>query len=155
VAVVAPAAMVTDEALVNIDGSVMETAAPPVGAAPDSATVQVVAEPEVTDVGEHWKLESVAEAPETVMEPPVPVTLTWLPSPMAPMMLLSERESLPVAVEGRVAVSTATTPPLMAVSFMPAATQVMEPAAGLQVSVLPAAVRDDPATALSEVTPLG
>jgi len=115
VALVAPAETVTDGATVTIGGSARVTEAPPLGAAPESVTVQVLVEPEVTEVGEHWSDDTVTDGPETVMEPPVEETLTLLPSCMAPITLLSERESLPVAVEGRVAVSMATTPPLMAV----------------------------------------
>jgi hypothetical protein len=54
-----------------------------------------------------------------------------------------------------VAVTTATTPLLMAVAFMPVARQLRAPALALQLRVLPALVRADPARMLRELMSLG
>jgi len=89
-----------------------------------------------------------------LMDPPVPVTLTAVPFPVAASMLLSDSASLAVLVGESVAVKTASTPLLMAFVFIPLARQVMEPVPELQLSVLPAAVSADPAAAVRELMPV-
>jgi hypothetical protein len=61
----------------------------------------------------------------------------------------------PVLAGASVAFTTATTPVLMPVLFIPLATQVMEPVAELQLSVLPAEVSAGPAAALRALMPAG
>lgn len=81
--------------------------------------------------------------------------LTEVPSGKAPITLLIGIESrlLPLVGE-RVAVTTATTPLLIVLAFMPVAKQVRDPVPELQLSVLlvPSA---SPATAVRELMSLG
>src|SRR4029077_52099 len=58
-------------------------------------------------------------------------------------------------VEATVAVATATMPLLMVLALMPVARQVTDPVLEMQLSVLPALVRADPATTLRELMSLG
>jgi hypothetical protein len=70
--------------------------------------------------------------------------------------LVSGRESeLLLVPNAIVAVTTATTPLLMVLVFVPLATQVADPLLAAQFSVSPAAVSADPATMLREVTSVG
>ena len=88
----------------------------------------------------------------TVIVPPVPVMSASVPLGNDPITLLIGSESGEALLVGeRVAVTTATTPLLRAVAFIPDATQTKVPMPGLQLSVSPTAVRAGPATALREV----
>ena len=88
--------------------------------------------------------------------PPVPETLSEVPSPKAPITLLIGIESrLLLLVGERVAVTTATTPLLILVAFMPLARHMTDPVLELQLSVLPAPVRAGPAIVLRELMSLG
>jgi len=69
------------------------------------------------------------------------------------MALTVRLSGLAVLVADRVAVTTATTP-LTVLAFMPLTRQVTVPTPALQLSVLPAAVRPDPAAVLSVVIAL-
>jgi hypothetical protein len=124
---------------------------PPLGAAAESVTVHVVPAPGVKFVGEHCS----AETPSSVLTlPPVPETATFVPSPKVPSRLVIETGP-PVLPEATVAVTTATTPLLMPVEFMPLATQVIEVGAELQLSVLPTAFSAGPVAALRALMPVG
>jgi hypothetical protein len=151
-ALVAPAATVTDVGVVSAELlSDTLTTAPPLGAAAESVTVQVEPAPDVKLEGEHWSPETVGVA-LTLIVPPLPETVIAVPSPKLPITLFIE-SAPPVPVEARVAVTTATTPLLMVEAFMPLATQVMDPVAELQLSVLLADVRAGPLAALTELMP--
>lgn len=63
-------------------------AVPPDGADCERLTVQLAVPPEASVVGVHWTVETVGNE-VTVIEPPVPATLTLLPSGDAPMMPFS------------------------------------------------------------------
>ena len=76
-----------------------------------------------------------------------------VPSASVPNTLLIGRESDVVVLLGdRVAVTTATTPLLIAAAFMPEATHIKLPPAELQLKLLPAAVSAEPALAVSDET---
>jgi hypothetical protein len=91
----------------------------------------------------------------TLIVPPVPVMSASVPLGSDPITLLIGSESnVALLVGERLAVTTATTPLLRAVSFVPHATQTKVPAVGLQLSVPPMAVRAAPGAALSEVIAL-
>jgi hypothetical protein len=115
--------------------------------------VHVEVAPDVTEVGAHCSPETVGS---TLTLPPVPVKLTKLPSDAVPIRLLSGSASklLPLAGD-RLAVTTATTPLVIALALEPLARQVRTPAAEPQLSVLPAAVSAGPAAALSPMTSAG
>jgi hypothetical protein len=130
--------------------SEIRTAVPPVGAAIDRVTVQVVEVPEVRLFGAHWSPET---AGNTLIDPPVPVMFASVPLGSVPIMLLIGRESTMALLLGeRVAVIVASTPLVMVVAFTPDATQINVPTPELQLSVFPAAVSTGPATALSAAT---
>ena len=152
VAVVEPAATVTDAGTVRA-ALLTETAtvAPPVGAAIESVAVQVEVDPEATLAGEHCRAETVGR---TVIVPPEPETIKSIPFVKAPMAFVIGSEIVPLLVDARVAVATATTPLAIELEFRPLATQVTDPAAELQFRVSPAAVRAAPAAMVSEVTAL-
>jgi hypothetical protein len=151
-AVVEFAATVTDDGVVSAELlSDMLTAVPPLGAAAESVTVQVEAAPDAKLVGVHWSAETAGSEPTV---PPLPETIRFEPFPMLPHTLFIE--IVPPALAGAtVAVTTATTPVLMLLLFIPLATQVMEPVPELQLRVLPAAVSAGPAAALTALMPAG
>ncbi len=92
----------------------------------------------------------------TVIVPPAPETLSDVPSAAAPIVLLIAIESRVLLLAAlRFAVTTATTPLLMAFAFIPLARQITDPVPALQLRVLPALVRADPAAVLSELMSLG
>jgi hypothetical protein len=153
-AVVELVATVTDDGTVSAE--LLEeraTAAPPVGAAAEIVTVHVELAPDVRLVVVHWSAEIVGGA-LLLMVPPLPGSIKSVPSPKVPITLLIETAP-PVLLEARVAVTTATTPLLMLAVLMPLATQVRDPVAELQFSVLPAAVSAGPAAALTLLMPAG
>ena len=154
-AVVAPAATVTEAGTAKAAPLLSErlTTVPPVEAGMETVTVQEVAAPEFRLLELHCSAET---AGSTLIKPPAPETGTLVPSANAPIVLLIGRESRLLLLAGeRVAETTATTPLPMALAFMPVARQVTEPAAELQLSVLPAAVNAGPAAVLSEIMALG
>ena len=92
----------------------------------------------------------------TLIAPPVPTTFASVPSGSVPSTLLMGSESrLALLIGESVTVTTATTPLLMALAFMPDAKQTNVPLPEPQLSVFPAAVSDGPAAALSEMTSVG
>jgi hypothetical protein len=153
VAVLVPAGIVTE---LETDNEPLLsdrlTIAPPLGVAEESDTVQVVDAPEAKLVGVHCRPETVGR---TLIDPPDPVIFASIPLPMVPKTPLMGRESsVAVLLGDRVAVTTATTPLLIAVAFIPDATQINAPAPELQLKLFPAAVNAEPAVAVSDVTPV-
>jgi hypothetical protein len=158
VAAVEAAATVTDVGTVRVELVLVSvTLAPPLGAAPDRVTVHVAEDPEVRLAGEHCKPETVGMLDKiTLIVPPVPVMFASVPLGNDPITLLIGSESrVALLVAERLAVTTATTPLLMAVAFIPDATHAKVPALELQLSVSPTAVSAGPATALREATAVG
>ena len=130
--------------------SEIETTVPPVGAAIESATVQVVEVPEVRLLGVHCSPET---AGSTLIDPPVPVMFAFVPLGSVPITLLIGKASkVALLLAVRVAVIVASTPLLKAVAFTPDAIHTNVPKPGLQFNVFPAAVRTGPAIALSVAT---
>src|SRR5262249_439858 len=124
---------------------------------PDPFTVSVnAAPPAVALVGERELIVGTGLDCVTVMAPPVPETLSAVPFGAAPIVLLIEIESSVLVLAGlRFAVTTATTRLPMAVTFIPLARQISDPVFALQLRVLLALLRADPAAALSELMSLG
>ncbi len=152
VAVVAPERTVTDVGTVRA-GLLADrvTVVPPLGAAAESATVQVDLAPDAMLVGVHWRLLTESPAGRTVTEPFAPVTQAAFPSgrtPTNPPRVSGTVEPLEAAP--RVKPIAATTPPPIALAFMPVATQVNDPALVEQFSDLPAFVKALPAAAVIE-----
>ena len=130
--------------------SEIRTTVPPVGAAMDRVTVQVVEAPEVRLFGVHWSPET---AGSTLIDPPVPVMFASVPLGSVPITLLIGKESTAAPLFGeRVAVIVASTPLLTVVAFAPDATHTNVPTPELQLNAFPAAVRAGPATALTAAT---
>jgi hypothetical protein len=151
-AVVAPAPTVT--AAGTLRTALLEervTAAPPAGAALLSVTVQEDVPPEITEAGPQARAVVVTVGVVTVIVPPVPVTEAVVPSDRLPITLLSGIENELVPDESA-RFRTATVPVPIEAAFIPDARQVTVPAPGLQLSVLPADVRADPAAAFIDVT---
>ena len=152
-AVLAPAATVTEAGTVKA-AMLLERVmiAPPVGAAPLRVTVQAEVELEPKEVGEQVKLEIVPVAgAKTEIEPPVPEIAVPIPvgdDPAVPVMVRGA--TVPLAAVPSVTVAVATVPLPITVAFMPLATQVTDPLAAPQDTVLPAAVRAGPAAKLME-----
>ena len=131
------------------------TAVPPVGAAPESVTVQAILPGGVNEVGVQVRLVSISEGchPWTPMAPPAPETATALPSPKAPIVPLTETGTDPLLVlVASVTVTTAATPLPIVVEFIPDAKQIVEPVPVLHWIVLLAALSTAPAATLTEVT---
>ena len=124
------------------------TVVPPLGAASDSVSVQVDDEPEVTLAGLHWRPDTVGR---TLILPPAPVRSALYPLGSDPYTLLRLKASTVLVLLGeRFAVTTATTPLLIAVALVPVARQVRVPEPGLQLSESPTAVNAGPAATLTE-----
>jgi len=130
--------------------SKITTSVPPVGAAIDSVTVQVVEVPELRLVGVHCSPETAGNTP---IDPPVPVMFASVPSGSVPITLLIGKESTLALLPGdRTAVIVASTPLPTAVAFAPNATHTNVPIPELQLKYFPAAVSTGPATALTVAT---
>lgn len=126
-ALVDPAATFTEE---GIDNNPLlldrETAAPPLGAAWLSDTVQLEAAPEPSDVGLQLS-ELTTVRLFTVIVPPVPVIERDVPEGEDATVLLIFKGMLPAAVADNVAVTTATVPFWIMVEFDPTIRQVYDP----------------------------
>jgi hypothetical protein len=152
-------ALVEPAATVAADGTVTELllleiaiAAPPVGAAWDSDTVQFDDAPEVREVGEHWSPVTLVVV-VTLIVPPDPVILASVPFASVPNTFVMESVSeVALLLDESVAVTTATTPLPIAVAFAPEATQTRAPTPLLQLRFFPAAESTDPALAVRDVT---
>jgi hypothetical protein len=130
--------------------SKIATSDPPVGAAIDSVTVQVVEVPELRLAGVHCSPETAGNTP---IDPPVPVMFASVPSGSVPITLLIGKEStLALLLGERIAVIVASTPLPTAVAFAPDATHINVPTPELQLNVFPAADSTGPATALTVAT---
>ena len=152
----APAATVTDAGVVRdelLSDSV--TLAPPVGAAPDSVTVHVDVPPDVTLVGEHARLDSPEVKAWAEIVPPVLETATEEPSGEDPIPLLIDTGTVVPLVAESWTPTTATTPLLNWLAFIPLARQVMDPVPALQFTVLAAAVDAAPAVTVTELISVG
>jgi len=152
VAVVAFAATVTDDGVVNnelLSDSV--TVVPPVGAAELSVTVQDALPALLSVVGEQANEVSDGVTVVPVIVPPVAASDKAVPDGDAPMPLLMaiDVELTPVGI---VTFTDATTPLAMMLEFKPDARHVYVPVPLTQVSVLPALVRAAPAVAEMVVT---
>jgi hypothetical protein len=119
----------------------------------ERVTVQVEVALDATVLGEQARLETVMVG-ATVMVPPVPEPAIELPVPEAAITLLTDTATLALAAAVSFTVIVAATPLPIPAAFMPLATQIMDVVPGTQLSVLPAAVSADPATALTEATSL-
>jgi hypothetical protein len=125
VAEVLPAPTVTDEGVVSRALlSASETATPPLGAAMESATVQVALAEELSDVGVHERLLrlGVATAPP-VMDWPTPAIIVALPAGRDAKGLLTAT-AVVVTPTPIVRFTLATTPFAIVVVFMPYSRQV-------------------------------
>ena len=123
-----------------------------------SVTVQDVLPGAVIEVAAQDRPEMVTGGgcqPRTVTAPPVPETAAEVPSAKTPTVLAIEMGTEELLVdEARVTVTTATVPLPIVLEFMPATRQVVDPLVALQLSVLPGAVRADPAVRLMAATSL-
>jgi hypothetical protein len=154
---VAPAATVTGVGTVSA-ALLLETATavPPVGAACEMVTVQLLLPPDTTEVGVQVKPVTVGRVGRlTVMVPPVAVAPVEIPLAETAIGLLTPIETDPLLVEVSTTDTVATTPLLIRLAFIPVARQVNEPVPVAQFSVLLAAVSADPAVALIEATSVG
>jgi hypothetical protein len=88
---------------------------------PLRVTVQTLELPGPSEVGEHTRLLTV-NGVTTEIEPPVAVTVTPAPAREAPIALATPTAVVP-AEDDRVTLTDATTPLLMALLFIPVATQ--------------------------------
>jgi len=152
-AVVAPAATVTDAGTVRAVLLLSETAtaAPPVGAACAKVTVQVELAPGAIDAGEHVSVETPGIR---LIVPPLPVTFANVPSGRTlSTLLIGTDTELPLRGFNATA-TTATTPLPIGVAFVPLARHVTAPLPELQVRVFPAAVSAGPAAGTIEMTSL-
>ncbi|MGO9256250.1 MAG: hypothetical protein ACLQU1_08115 [Bryobacteraceae bacterium] len=154
-AVVAAAATVTDAGTVS-EVLLLDrvTTAPPAGAAWVKVTVQVDVEFEAKVLGEHRR---PVMPLRTVTVPPLPAMVVPIPAgdaPRAPIMEIGTTE--PPAAVPSVTVAVATVPLAIGVAFRPVATQVTDPLAAPQATVLPTAVSAGPDTILMEaMVPVG
>ena len=89
------------------------------------------------------------------MLPPVPETGDEEPSARAPIVPPIEIGTDELLPEVSVTVTTAATPLAIALALLPDARQMTEPVPLLHRTVLPAAVRADPAVTLTEATSAG
>jgi hypothetical protein len=130
------------------------TLAPPVGAGPDSTTVQLLEMPPWTVAGLQLSEDKLGPAagPGTVIVPPVPATISAVPEASTPERLLKGIDAVDATL---VKVMDATTPLEMMVEFIPVARQVYDPEPLAQDSTFPAADAAAPATVLTDVTPAG
>jgi hypothetical protein len=155
VADAAPAGTVTDAGTVRVWLLLVNvTAAPPVGAAPVSATVQVELLELCRVDGRQDSEETLGKTPPPVTTPPVAKSTTPSPVGEDAALLLIPMEVLlrPAAM---VKFTTATTPFEMIAEFIAAATQENVPAPPMQSNDLPAAVRAGPEFAEIETTLAG
>jgi len=90
-----------------------------------------------------------------VMVPPLPVTGVAVPAARAPIVPLTEIGTDELPPEVSVTVTTAAVPLAIALALLPDARQMTEPVPLLHRTVLPAAVRADPAVTLTEATSAG
>ena len=152
-AVVAPAATVTDAGTVSEALLTESATVPPVVC--DTVTVQVEVPPDCTVDGVHCSDETVVAGCVTVTVPPLPVIPRFVPSGNAAIALVIGIDStLPVAAKETLTVATATTPLAIAVEFIPETRQRIAPALGAQLSDLLAAVNAGPADIVKEVISL-
>ncbi len=128
------------------------TEAPPVGAAPDNVTVQVVPAPPLNDDGLQLTDETVGSAAPPVTTPAVPGT----PVPVATLVAANPPVTLNVVLVNPTPITrftTATVPFEIVLAFMPVARQVYAPnPVSAQFSVLPALVAESPGAAEIETT---
>jgi len=152
--VVAPAATVTDAGVVSaVLLSDTVTAVPPVGAADEIVTVQLVLPPDTTDVGVHVSPVTVGAVTwPTAIVPPVAVAPVDIPPADTAIALLSGSATDALLVELKVTETIATTPLAIVLVFIPDVRHVSVPEPVTQFRLLPAAVRAAPAAALIEVT---
>jgi hypothetical protein len=147
VAVVAPAATVTDGGTVSsVLLLAILTVVPPEDAACARVSVQVLAPPPVRLKGEHTIDE--IETDVTVIVPPEDVKPTLLPFGSAPTALVN-CIAFVVALAASVALTYATVPEPRAVASIPERTQVTVPLADEQSRVLPAEVAAGPVVTVS------
>jgi hypothetical protein len=121
-----------------------------VGAA-DNVTVHVDVPPDTIEAGEHCSPDTVGEVVVEIV-PPIPDAATDIPPGETAITLDTAIETLEPAVEETPTLIVATTPLPMPAVFIPLAMHRSDPLPDTQVSVLPAAVRADPALAVRDVT---
>jgi hypothetical protein len=155
-AVAAPATTATEAGTASAELlSETATEAPPLGAAPESVTVQIEVPPEVTVAGEHDTAEIVRSGCITLIALPVPETVTCIPLDRTPITPLSGRDTAELLVLAEsLTVTTATTPVPTVFAFMPLVTHFTDPAAEAHVTTLPADVSAAPAATLTDATSL-
>ena len=122
--------------------------APPAGAALLSFTTQMRPVQEMLRDGGV----AVVALEATKITPSAPLMLIPVAPGDAPAVLTTDTGTDRLADERNVNVTPAIKPAGMVVLFMPAARQVVEPLASLQKRDLPAALKDEPATTLTDTT---
>ena len=123
--------------------------APPAGAALLSFTMQKRLVQEMLRDG---GVAVVVVLEATEITPPAPLMLIPVAPGDAPAVLTTDTGMDRLADERNVNVTPAIKPAGMVVLFMPAARQVVEPLASLQKRDLPAVLKDEPATTLTDAT---
>jgi hypothetical protein len=153
--VVEPEATVTDGGKVSAEPlAESKTVSPPKGAVWERETVQLPPVLAGSTVGAHAKL-LITGGAEPVTFPRLPETAIASPVADEPIVLPAVIVVAPVP-EASVAVTTATTPSEIVLTFMPAATHVYKPDPLAHVSVLLACVRAGPAAAVKfAIVPAG
>ena len=147
VAVVAPAATVTDAGTVSAALLLDKATEAEADGAMESPTVQVDVAPDSTELGRHCSVETVGA---TLMTPPLPVSARNVPSEAAATVLPIVRVSEDCVLDGdTVAVTTATTPLAIVLAFMPLAKHVTDPVPEEQVRVFPEDDKAGPAVRLN------